>query len=333
MNWSGGFQALISPNWLAEILYQGSSGVALPSTVNINVLPQSIYNSNNLTLLNQVFAATQNYLPYPQFGAINETGNFGHVTYHELIGRVQKRLSAGLTYDGNFTWSKNLGGSAGTGWQFYDWRLTKGPTTNDTRYRFISNASYELPVGKGRRFMKVRGWRNQILGGWKLLWLQTWMSGQPVIFTFAGSPSRYLPGPSYPNQILPSNQVKTPNWSIGPNRFAQSAQNPLFNINAFAYPTAYTPGSLGIGTQRAQGLFWPEYSLSKSWFVRERARFTLRLDAHNIPLVPWFNNPNTVVNLTSPQGFGRFSTNVSGTSSSSIGAPNGSFVVGGRLQW
>jgi hypothetical protein len=159
------------------------------------------------------------------------------------------------------------------------------------------------------------------------------MSGQPVIFTFAGSPSRYLPDPPYPNQILPSNQVKTPNWSIGPNRFPQSAQNPLFNINTLAYPAAYTPGSLGIGTQRAQGLFWPEYSLSKSWLVRERARFTLRLDAHNIPLVPWFNNPNTVVNLTSPQSFGRFSTNVSGTSSSSIGAPNGSFVLGGRLQW
>jgi hypothetical protein len=159
------------------------------------------------------------------------------------------------------------------------------------------------------------------------------MSGQPVTFTFAGSPNRYLPGPSYPNQILPSDQVKTPDWSIGPNRFPQSAQNPLYNINAFAYPAAYTAGTLGIGTQQAQGLFWPEYSLSKSWSIRERARFTLRLDAHNIPLFPWFNNPNTVVNLSSPQSFGRFSTNVSGTSSSSIGAPNGSFVVGGRLQW
>jgi hypothetical protein len=333
MNWSGGFQALLSANWLAEMLYQGSSGVALPGTVNINVLPQSIYNSKNLTLLNQVFAATQNYLPYTQFGAINETSNFGHTTYHGLIGRLQKRLSAGLTYDANFTWSKNLGGTAGSGWQYYDWNLTKGPTSNDTRFRFISNVSYELPFGKGRRFMDVRGWRNHVFGGWNLLWIQTVMSGQPVTFTFAGSPSKYLSGPAYPNEILPYSQVRTPSWSIGPNRFPQSAQNPFFNINAFAYPAPYTPGTLGINTGYAGHLFWPEYSLTKTWSIGERARFTLRVDAHNIPVTPWFNNPNVVVNLTSPQSFGKFSTNVSGTSSSSIGAPNGSFVLGGRLQW
>jgi hypothetical protein len=333
MNWSGGIQALPSENWLAEVLYQGSAGVGLPSAANINVLPQSIYNSINLTLLNQVYAATQNYLPYPQFGAINETSNFGHNTYHGLILRLQKRFSAGLTYDANFTWSKNLAGGPGAGWQYYDWDLTKGRTSNDVRYRFISNVSYALPVGKGRRFMNIGGWRNHLLGGWNLLWIQTIMSGQPVTFTFAGSPNKYLPGPSYPDEILPYDKVKTPNWSIGPNRFPQSAQNPFYNLNAFAYPAAFTPGSLGVYTANAGRLFWPQYSLSKSWAIRERVRFTVRLDAHNIPLVPWFNNPNTVVNLTSPQSFGRFSTNISGTSSSSIGAPNGSFVVGGRFQW
>jgi hypothetical protein len=117
------------------------------------------------------------------------------------------------------------------------------------------------------------------------------------------------------------------------NCFPQSAQNPFYNINAFAYPAAYTPGALGINTAYAGHLFWPEYSLTKTWLIGERARFTLRVDAHNIPVTPWFNNPNTVVNLTSPQSFGKFSTNVSGTSSSSIGAPNGSFVLGGRFQW
>ena len=49
----------------------------------------------------------------------------------------------------------------------------------------------------------------------------------------------------------------------------------------------------------------------------------VRLDTNNIPIRPWFNNPNTVVNLTSPQNFGRFSTSVSGTSVSSIGPANG----------
>jgi len=159
------------------------------------------------------------------------------------------------------------------------------------------------------------------------------MSGQPVTFTFAGSPSRYLPGPSYPNQILPSDQVRTPDWSIGPNRFPQSAQNPFFNLAAFGYPAAFTPGALGIGTQSAGWLLWPEFSLSKSWQIRERARFIIRLDGHNIPVHPWFNSPNSVVNLTSPQSFGRFSTAISGTNTSSLGSLNGNLVFGARIQW
>ena len=332
MLWSAGFQVQISPNWLVEMLYQGSAAVALSGTVNINVLPKAIYDSKNLMFLNQVSQATQNYVPYTQFGTINETSNFGHSTYNAWVTRIEKRLANGLTYNANFTYSKSLAGGAGTGWQFYNWNLTKGPTNFNVRYRLISNVSYELPFGKGRKFINGGGWTHHVLGGWNLLWIETVMSGQPVTFTFAGSPSRYLPGPSYPNQILPSDQVRTPDWSIGPNRFPQSAQNPFFNLAAFGYP-AFTPGALGIGTQSAGWLLWPEFSLSKSWQIRERARFIIRLDGHNIPVHPWFNSPNSVVNLTSPQSFGRFSTAISGTNTSSLGSLNGNLVFGARIQW
>jgi hypothetical protein len=76
--WSAGFQAQISPNWLVDMLYQGSAAVPLNGTVNINVLSKAIYDSKNLTFLNQVSSATQNYVPYTQFGSINETSNLGH---------------------------------------------------------------------------------------------------------------------------------------------------------------------------------------------------------------------------------------------------------------
>jgi hypothetical protein len=44
---------------------------------------------------------------------------------------VERRFNEGLSYNFLFTWSKNLAGTAGTGWQYYNWALTKGPTTND----------------------------------------------------------------------------------------------------------------------------------------------------------------------------------------------------------
>jgi len=63
----------IKPNSIIEVDYIGSHGWGLinPNAVNINDLPQSIYQSTNLTLLNTVYPSQQNYLPFPQFGSIN----------------------------------------------------------------------------------------------------------------------------------------------------------------------------------------------------------------------------------------------------------------------
>ena len=40
-------------------------------------------------------------------------GNFGHTSYHAMVARFEKRYSAGLTFNANYTWSKNLSGGAG----------------------------------------------------------------------------------------------------------------------------------------------------------------------------------------------------------------------------
>ncbi len=65
MTWSGGFQWEFRPDYLAEVTYQGSAAVHLTGTTNLNILPRSIYNSTDTTLLNTVFANSQSYLPYP----------------------------------------------------------------------------------------------------------------------------------------------------------------------------------------------------------------------------------------------------------------------------
>ena len=83
MTWSGGFQWEFHPNYLAELTYQGSAAVHLTGTSNMNTLPWSIYSSTDTTLLNAVFANSQAYLPYTQFGRINYTTNPGHSTFHE----------------------------------------------------------------------------------------------------------------------------------------------------------------------------------------------------------------------------------------------------------
>jgi Carboxypeptidase regulatory-like domain len=309
MTWSGGFQYEFKPNYLAELIYQGAAGVGLVNTsgININVLPQSIYNSTDTTLLNQVFASTQSYLKYPQFGTINEFSNFGHSTYHAMISRLEHRFSSGFSANFTFSYSHAIAGSAATGWEYYDWALTKAVASFDQKFQFTNSVSYDLPFGKGRRFMDKGGIANLVLGGWTFLTIQSVRSGLPVNFTLSGSPNKYLPGQGNVPSVYQGVAINVPNYSIGPNMWPQQSQNPFYNINAFYNPASFTAGDAGTGIARTGWVWWPQYSITKTWRFREKYQLTVRMDANNLfPETRWLNTANSVVNFSSPTLFGRF---------------------------
>jgi hypothetical protein len=306
MTWSGGFQYEFRSNYLAELIYQGSAAVHLTGTVNINVLPLSIYQSTNTTLLNAALANPQAYLPYQQFGTITETGNFGHSTYHAMIARMQHRFSSGFSANVLFTYSKNMTGTAGSGYLYYDWNLTKQVAPTDQKFQFSNQLNYDLPFGHGRRFASRRGWLDQVIGGWTFLTIQSIRSGLPVTFSSAGSPYKYLTGEGGLN-LVPGQQINVSNYAIGPNVWPQASQNPFYNINAFSYPAAFTEGNAGSGIARTGWVWWPQYSVTKTWTYREKYKLTVRMDANNLfPETRWLNTANNTVNLTSPQLFGKF---------------------------
>ena len=306
MTWSGGVQYEFHPGYLAEITYQGSAAVHLAGTANINTLPWSIYSSTDTTLLNAVYANSQSYLPYTQFGTINYTTNPGHSTYHAMIARMQHTFGSGFSANFLFTYSKNLVGGAGSGFQYYDWRLTKALATSDQKLQFVNQVNYDLPFGKGRRFVNRGGVVNYVIGGWTFLTIQSIRSGLPVTFSNSGSPYKYLPGEGGVN-IVPGQTINVSNYSIGPNMFPQSAQNPFYNINAFAYAPAFTEGDAGNGIARTGWVWWPQYSITKTWAYKEKYKITVRMDADNLfPEYRWLYTANSTVNLTSPQNFGKF---------------------------
>jgi hypothetical protein len=107
--------------------------------------------------------------------------------------------------------------------------------------------------------------------------------------------------------IVPGQAINVPNYSIGTNLWPQSAQNPFYNINAFAYPAAFTEGNAGSGLARTGWVWWPQYSITKTWSIQERFKLTVRMDANNLfPERRWLNTANTSVNFASPQNFGKF---------------------------
>ncbi len=326
MNWSSGFQYQLPRDLMVEFKYSGSAGVKLINAANINQIPFDI--SKDLVVLDQISRATQNYRPFTQFGSINFQSNFGHNTYHGGTLRVEKRTSAGFMMNAFYTYSKTING--GVGVNYYNRSLDKGRADYDIQHRFVSVLTYELPWGKGRRFMNSGGWRNYMFGGWDLAWTQTLQSGPPVTVTYGGSPYRYLGG-NRPNMVVPNEQGQVSNWEIGPNRYPFSAQNRYFNFDAFRYPSAFTLGTLGRNTFEAPGMRWQQLSLSKQFIVRERLKFEIRWDCNNVTKEPQFAAPNAAYNITSPANFGTFS----GTRGSFSDAGTARFhhIIVGRFQF
>jgi hypothetical protein len=233
-----------------------------------------------------------------------------------------------------YTFSKAINDADGDGGAggvtFYNRSLEKGRANYDIRHRFVNVTTYELPFGRGRKWMNGGGVLNAILGGWEIAYTQTFQSGPPFTIGFSGSPNRYLPGAARPNQILP--EAKVDNWDLGPHRFPTSAQNPYLDINAFSYPDAYTPGTLGRNTVEAPGIIWPQFSLSKEWTFFERAKFILRWDMNNPFKNGQYGVPDATYNPRNVNTFGRIGTSVRG-GFSDIGTANTNSLLVLRIEF
>ena len=155
----------------------------------------------------------------------------------------------------------------------------------------------------------------------------------PFTVGYANNPNRQLPtGAQRPNILTTTQQAVVQDWQLGPNRFPTSAQNPMLNFSSFAFPAAYTVGTLGRTTFIGPGIDWTQLSLAKSWQFRERARFMLRLDANNFPIKqPQYNNPNSTFDANNPAAFGK----IGGTRGafSDIGTSNSNLQMVVKIQF
>jgi hypothetical protein len=302
MNWNGGFQHQLNSQRLAEITYQGSAGVGLLNRWDINQIPLNV--STDPARLDQIFRASQNFKPYPQFGSVFLYSNFGHSSYHSGTVKVEKRLSKGYSITSFYTFAKSIDEAsddgAASGITYYNRRLEKGRSNYDVTHRWVTYALWELPFGKGRKWMNSANTLvNGVLGGWELNAIQTLESGLPMTFSYTGSPFNYLPGSNRPD-MAPGRTYESIRleWDRkGPCRFQTSCRPPWADVNAFAYPAAFTAGNSGRNILTGPGNMWHQVSISKSFKFRERFTGLVRYDINNPLKYYFFNNPTTAVDL------------------------------------
>ncbi|MEO8370901.1 MAG: TonB-dependent receptor [Candidatus Solibacter sp.] len=313
MNWNFTMQYELSKNYALQGIYSGSGSVALTGGMEINTLPFG-YLSDDPVALAKWIPTAQFSRPFPNWGNISYVGNYGHGTHHEGTVSLEKRYSKGVNFTVFYTLAKSIDGTATN--KYLSTSLNKGRSAWDQRHTLSATTNYELPVGKGRRFMNKGGWTNALLGGFNAVLAFSVRSGGPLSFTLSGAPTLQYPSfmPNYGNVML----LKTPqlrdNWQdLGGDRFNQANQNNTWDCGAntkvgndcFTYIPSYSMGTDGRNITDTQRVIAFSFSATKSVKITEALNFEFRYDFQNPFKWYTWNAPSTLLNLNSPAAFGK----------------------------
>lgn len=332
MNWNAGIQRQLGREYLLEVTYQGSAGVGLLNRWDINQIPLNV--SSDPVQLDNVRRAAQNFKPYRQFGSVLHYSNYGHSSFHSGTVKLEKRMSSGFSFTSFYTWAKSIDeasdDSGAGGVTFYNRRLEKARSNYDVAHRWITYAIFDLPFGKGKRWMSnSHAVVTKVLGNWQLAAIQTAETAIPLTFSHNGQlpgnvTNVYLPGSQRPN-IAPGktyNDIQLAWDRHGPCRHTIACSLPWANINAFVVPPSFTPGAAGRNIINGPGEFWHQFGMSKRIIVAERITGMLRVESTAPFKYPFFSAPGTVVNFRNPQTFGKIT-----------GQQGGFSGLGARTMW
>ena len=243
--------------------------------------------------------------PFPAYGLIQTLDNHGNSGYDGLGLKATRRFSKGLTFLTGFTWSKAMdqGSSVrnNTGEnQFatdnYNLQREHALSQFHNAHRFVSSVLYELPFGKGRRFLTGGGAANKIVGGWQMGTILTLSDGTPINVGQIGDPLQ-IGTPNVPDATgispIPANRSPGKFWEIG----AFDSTNPAL---------VYRYGNTGRNLLTTPGLKQWDFSLTKSTQIKEGHTIEFRFESFNFPNHPNFNSPAN--DPRQPATFGRITT-------------------------
>jgi hypothetical protein len=125
--------------------------------------------------------------PYEAGGSTMLLTSGGYSTYHALQVDFRQKQWHGMQFDVNYTWAHNLGLATQNDWEglldntetLRNLRASYGPTLYDLRHTININGTYDLPFGKGKRFVNHGGFVDQVVGGWTVGTIFTFNSGSP----------------------------------------------------------------------------------------------------------------------------------------------------------
>jgi Carboxypeptidase regulatory-like domain len=208
----------------------------------------------------------------------------GTSSYHALNVALIKRLSYGLSFKTNYTFSKILDVNSQLDTDFnlsapsdvldsYDLALSKGPAAFSVEHQFNGNVSYELPFGRGKHWGgAASGVVGKLIDGWQWNSIVTAQTGLPFTPTVGSNRSG--------NGDIANPDVPNLNPASGP--VILGTPNQWFNPNAFLLPTAGTFGNAGRNQFLGPNLIELDMSMFKKISINERWNLQFRAEAFNL---------------------------------------------------
>lgn len=159
-----------------------------PADLAINYI--SLNQNNHPTVANPTLVPFINFLANPASGVVNLLTNGTSYQYHSFQTEVRRRFSQGLYFQANYTFSKNLTNGVGTSQTLVEPFLDNANPDLDRQradfdqtHTFNFNGVYQLPFGRGRKFLgNSNGFVDKIIGGWEVSGIAQWSSGAPITF-------------------------------------------------------------------------------------------------------------------------------------------------------
>lgn len=302
-SWNATVEKDLARQFGFRVTYAGNLGRNLSRTVRVNACPPGP---------TECLARAANDPDRRQWTnfSINmgQRAGDGTSNYHGFEAELTRRFSSGLFFNVNYSYARvfRLDPSASDPVTNPKSHYDYGPVPAQPPHIFHWNYVYELPFGRGKRFVAA-GLASWILGNWEISGLGTWQSGAALTIT---SPNGQTPTGAGGNRAdrIADGRLDQSGRSRGEKAFR------WFDTAAFRQPDFLDAGARRptrrFGASANGVLYGPRFltydmTVQKVVPVSEKYRLQLRVELFNPFNVPMLGNPDT--NVTS-SNFGRIRT-------------------------
>jgi hypothetical protein len=291
-SWTLSVERELAANTTLEVNYIGTKSTHLLDRRNIaqpNLIPQADLpfcqtqdESGNYINQTKAPCSVVSRLPYANFNGTYIDSDFhGYANYNAMNIKFEHRAHD-LAATAIFTWARSLddksaaAGVGGTGGGYQGFidnnnpNLDYGPSDFDVDHRFVASYVWQLPIGRGKKYLPtINRLADLAVGGWQLSGITTFQTGFP--FSIQGTDPLGLTGAT-------NNRA---NYIPGCNIHQATGAFQRLNTSCFTNPALGELGNTSRNFLRQPGINNWDMAIGKDFSFTERLKFRFKMDTFN----------------------------------------------------